>query len=322
MYFKLIDQAHCNIGHRYHVSADLAIPEQTIPYGIVLYRIISNHTISYRITSHHISYHIVSYHTILYHIWYIVSYTVLYGIIYYIIYIVSYIILYGITHRIIPHNSMSHDITYHVACSVVNHISYHTISHHIILSYHITYHIIRIYIFGRWNKQPQHNQAKQPYAPFKQPGLSLCPAPGCSFWDCPPGCILSLVCTWAKVRHFSQVVIKETHFYSANLQWELRLRQLHLHKIYIRYIKAQITWNGMWVHIPTSWHEHRASELSEKSVTLAPIVTDALQDLFCNVLQPFLPEQPAARHPRLFYIIPTIFARPKATAVAPFTNMV
>ena len=146
IYFKLIDQAHCNIGHRYHVSVDLAIPKQTIPYGIVLYRIISYHTISYRITSHHISYHIVSYHTILYHIWYIVSYTVLYGIIYYIIYIVSYIILYGITHRIILHNAMSHDITYHVACSVVNHISYHTISHHIILSYHITYHIIYIYL--------------------------------------------------------------------------------------------------------------------------------------------------------------------------------
>ena len=39
---------------------------------------------------------------------------------------------------------MSHDITCHVACSVVNHISYHTISHHIISSYHITYHIISL----------------------------------------------------------------------------------------------------------------------------------------------------------------------------------
>ena len=97
----------------------------------------------------------MSYHTILYRIWYIVSYTVAYGIIYYIIYIVSYIILYGITHRIIPHNAMSHGITCHVAWSVVNHISYHTISHHTILSYHIISHIISY----RWLRhKPWHLQ--------------------------------------------------------------------------------------------------------------------------------------------------------------------
>ena len=53
-------------------------------------------------------------------------------------------------------------------------------------------------------------------------------------------------------------VIKVAHFCGAScaarLRCELRLRQLHLHKIH----KAQITWIGVLVHIPTSWFEHRA----------------------------------------------------------------
>ena len=184
IYFKLIGQAHCNIGHRYHVSVDLAIPEQTIPYGIVLYRIISYHIISYHIISYHIisyhiipyhiisyhtiSYHTISYHTIPYHIIshqitsYIIPYRVIphhtlpymiYRIIYrsiwhHILYHIYRIIYHIIWHHTPHHTTQCHVTWYHLSCRLICGkpyiIPYHITSYHIIIPYHITYHIISL----------------------------------------------------------------------------------------------------------------------------------------------------------------------------------
>ena len=46
-----------------------------------------------------------------------------------------------------------------------------------------------------------------------------------------------------------------SHFCSANSVFD--------NYIYTRYTKAQIIWIGVLVHIPTSWYEHRAYELSK-----------------------------------------------------------
>ena len=101
--------------------------------------------------------------------------------------------------------------------------------------------------------------------------------------------------TWAKICHFTEVghwsrssaaffiffiyrwlkrctfaVRTASHFCSANCVFD--------NYIYTRYIKAQITWIGVLVHIPTSWYEHRAYELS--SSHLHPqLSTDAFHKL-------------------------------------------
>ena len=157
IYFKLIGQAHYNIGHRYHVSVDLAIPEQTIPYGIVLYCIVSYHIISYHIISYHInhilSHHITSYiipyrviphHTIPYMICRIIYRSIWHHILYHIYRIIYHIIWHHTPH----HTTQCHVTWYHVSCRLLCGkpyiIPYHITSYHIIIPYHITYHIISL----------------------------------------------------------------------------------------------------------------------------------------------------------------------------------
>ena len=138
IYFKLIDQAHCNIGHHYN---DLAIPERTIPYGIVLYGIISYHTISYRITSHNIPYRVIPHHIIPYMIYRIIYCTIWHHILYHIYRIIYHIILHHTPH----HTTQCHITRYHMSCRLLCGkpyiIPYHITSYHIIISYHISYHI-------------------------------------------------------------------------------------------------------------------------------------------------------------------------------------
>ena len=134
-----ICKIYSKIMKKYHHCVKFTYP---LSFQTISYHILSHHITPYHIIHHTISCHTT--HTIPYMIYRIKNRTIWHHILYHI-----YRIIYRIIWHHTPyHTTQCHVTWYHISCHLFCGkpyiIPYHTISHHIILSYHITYHIISL----------------------------------------------------------------------------------------------------------------------------------------------------------------------------------